>query len=197
MSESWDDYADDWDSNSDVIEYSKLAFNSLVKRLELSDKEVLDFGCGTGLLSEQIAKTASKVLAIDSSSKMIEVLENKNISNIQTLTCELSKETIKNNSQFDTKFDLIVASSVCAFLPDLETTLNDLKSLLKEDGLFIQWDWKTTTSAPDFGFDEEKLKTIYKNVGFEIRELNTEFSMNSEKGSMDVIMAIGQKPKTP
>ncbi|MCH8334286.1 MAG: class I SAM-dependent methyltransferase [Proteobacteria bacterium] len=38
------------------------------------------------------------------------------------------------------KFDLVVASSVCSFLPDYNSTLRDLSSALKPGGLFVQWE---------------------------------------------------------
>ena len=79
MSESWDEHADGWDTNQSVVEYSQLAFESLKSQCELSGLRVMDFGCGTGLLAEQIAKQASSVLAVDTSAKMIEVLNNKNM----------------------------------------------------------------------------------------------------------------------
>ncbi len=37
MSDGWDDYAQDWDVNPDVIQYSQLAFDSLSTHLNPSD----------------------------------------------------------------------------------------------------------------------------------------------------------------
>ncbi len=79
MSDSWDEYAEGWDSNPDVIKYSQLAFDSLSSHYDLSGLKVLDFGCGTGLLTEKIASIAASVLAVDTSSKMIKVLMNKRL----------------------------------------------------------------------------------------------------------------------
>lgn len=190
MSDSWDDYADGWDSNSDVIEYSKKAFDSLSKFTSLEGLNVLDFGCGTGQLTEKIARVASSVVAIDSSSKMIEVLKNKNIHNVNSLSCEISRNSINNNPIFEAGFDLIVASSVCAFVPDYEKTLSDLKLILKEGGTFIQWDWKRSNEKDDFGFTNEIITTAYSNVGLSLVRVSEEFSLTSEKGTMQVLMGI-------
>ncbi len=78
----WDDFATEWDINEDVRKYSEKAFHSWQLKvapavLELSDNRVLDFGCGTGLLSEKLAEICGQVVAIDSSPKMIEILNNK------------------------------------------------------------------------------------------------------------------------
>lgn len=195
MSDSWDDYADGWDSNSDVIAYSNKAFDSLCNFISLDGLDVLDFGCGTGLLTEKISHVASSVVAIDSSPKMIEVLKSKNIHNVNSLSCEISTELIQNDPVFESGFDLIVASSVCAFVPDYEKTLSDLKLLLKEGGLFIQWDWKRSKEGDDFGFTNEIITNeiitnVYSNVGLSLVRVSEEFSLSSEEGSMQVLMGI-------
>ena len=192
MSEGWDDYADEWDSNSDVIEYSKLAFDSLCTFQSLNDIKVLDFGCGTGLLTEKISPLASYVLAVDSSPKMIEILKTKNLPHVETLACEISQESIIENPDLQYGFDLIVASSVCAFVPDYKKTLTDLKSLLSPGGIFIQWDWKRSNEKEDFGFTSELIKSAYINAGFSPLRVSTEFSLKSEKGTMEVIMGIAK-----
>lgn len=190
MSDSWDDYADSWDSNADVIEYSNKAFESLCKFINLDGLNVLDFGCGTGQLTEKMAGVASSVVAIDSSPKMIEVLKNKSIHNVNSLSCEISRNSINDNPIFKSGFDLIVASSVCAFVSDYEKTLSELKLLLNEGGTFIQWDWKRSNEDEDFGFTTEIITNAYSNVGLSLVRVSEEFSLSSEKGTMQVLMGI-------
>lgn len=192
MSGSWDDYADGWDSNSDVIEYSNKAFDSLCEFISPEGLNILDFGCGTGQLTEKIARVASSVVAIDSSPKMIEVLENKDIRNVNSLSCVISSNSINESPIFESGFDLIVASSVCAFVLDYEKTLSDLKLLLKEGGIFIQWDWKRTIEDDDFGFTNEIIKNAYSNVGLSLVRVSEEFSITSDAGTMQVLMGIAR-----
>ena len=81
----------------------------------------VDFGCGTGLLTERMSPHASSIVALDSSNKMIAILNNKNLPNVTTVAEELSAELINKNASLNNRFDLIVASSVFAFLPDYES----------------------------------------------------------------------------
>ncbi len=196
MSDGWDEYADGWDSNSDVIEYSNKAFESLCEFINPEGLKVLDFGCGTGQLTEKIARVATSVVAIDSSAKMIEVLENKNIHNVNPLACEISSKLINENPIFEGGFDLIVASSVCAFVADYEKTLSDLKCALKEGGIFVQWDWKRGNKDDDFGFTNEIIEKAYLNVGLSPVRVAEAFSITSDSGTMQVLMGIAQNAST-
>lgn len=58
MSESWDDYADEWDDNGDDIRYSEEALRTLNGAYYPAGLDILDFGCGTGLLTEKLSPVA-------------------------------------------------------------------------------------------------------------------------------------------
>lgn len=193
MSDSWDDYAQGWDDNPDVIQYAQLAFDSLVKRYDVAGLTILDFGCGTGLLSEKLAEAGAQVVSVDPSTKMIEILANKKISQVQVLACEISPQTIAAEPLLSNDFDLVVASSVCTFLPDFRTTLASIASLLKPEGVFVQWDWMSSDANPNFGFDRQTLLQAYERAGLSLVDVAKGFTLTSNKGSMDVIMGIAQK----
>lgn len=48
---------------------------AFVKIINLEGKAFLDFGCGTSLLTERMAPQASRILALDSSERMISVFQ--------------------------------------------------------------------------------------------------------------------------
>lgn len=193
MSESWDEYAEGWDSNSDVVLYSRKAYDTLCEILNLEGIDILDFGCGTGLLTELLSPTANRILGLDSSEKMISVLENKHLGNVDTLTAELTEDTIKSNVALQSKFDLIVASSVCAFLPNYESTLRLLKTLLRPNGIFVQWDWLKTDGDSDFGFTEETVESAFVQAGLESLSITKAFSLESKEGAMQVLMCVAKQ----
>ena len=193
MSDEWDEYADGWDNNEDVISYSEKAFNSLLEAIDIQGLRVLDFGCGTGLLSEKLSPYAREIVALDTSEKMISILAKKCLPNVYTISGELTAGLISEQKIFSEKFDLIIASSVCSFLPDFESTLTLLKSLLEPGGIFIQWDWLATGNDRDFGLSEEEILSTYNNVGFKLLSLDKAFSLESSEGEMSVIMGMAKK----
>jgi len=192
MSENWDQYAEEWDSKEDVNFYSEKAYQTLLEAVAIESLNILDFGCGTGLLTEKMAPIANRILAVDSSEKMISVLNDKGLDNVSTLAVDLSEETIKANKLLQSKFDLIVASSVCAFLPDFEKSLRLLKTLLVPSGIFIQWDWKETEKYPGFGFTKNRIESAFINSGFHVLSIAEPFLFTSEDGEMKVIMGVAK-----
>ncbi|MBT5074961.1 MAG: class I SAM-dependent methyltransferase [Kordiimonadaceae bacterium] len=197
MSDDWDDYAGDWDANPGVIIYADHTFKTLTAQCDIAGLNVLDFGCGTGNLSQKMAETAKNIVALDTSSKMISILSAKHIDNITPFSMELSAQVIKDNAVFKEKFDLVTASSVFAFVDDFEETLRFLRGLLKPDGKLFQWDWHAKDGEDDFGFSKEQLEKAYVNAGFENIKITQPFSLEKADGSRKVIMCTSKCPITP
>jgi len=192
MSESWDDHADGWDSNEAVILYCQKAYEVLLNIVDLEGRKVLDFGCGTGLLTERISDQASSVVAIDPSGKMISVLTGKHLNNVRAINGELTQELIDNDEVLRSGFDIIVASSALAFVPDYQQTLKLLKQLLRKGGFLVQWDWLKEREEPGIGFSEELIELALEQAGFSKYSTSVPFSIESPNGSMKVVMGIAE-----
>ena len=193
MSNEWDEYAENWDVDPTVEEYAKNAFSELLKNININGLTVLDFGCGTGALTQLMSPIVKSIVAIDPSSEMIKHLDKKALHNVSSISDYLSKELVQNLPELENKFDLIVASSVCGFLPDYEAILSLLKSLIKEDGVFVQWDWLSNDDSSDMGLSEKRVKQAFVANGFVNTKVNSPFIMRSSKGNMPVLMAVGKK----
>ena len=79
---SWDEAATGWDTRADTRLYAERAFESWNRKIaplvsDLTESRVLDFGCGTGLLTEKLAPLCGHIVAVDTSAKMIDVLRSK------------------------------------------------------------------------------------------------------------------------
>jgi len=191
----WDNYADDWDSNEDVRIYAQRAFDSWEQKVaplypSLSECKVLDFGCGTGLLTEKLATRCGQIVAIDTSAKMIEALRSKltqlGSDNVVTSKVALNAESIRANPVLLDSFDLIVASSVCSFLPDYESTVRDLSSVMRLGAYFVQWDWMED-------MPKERVRNAFAAAGLVNHAVDHAFTMNADGESMPVVMGIGRK----
>ena len=195
----WDSCAADWDTQESVKLYAERAHQSLLSNdISVTGLRVLDFGCGTGLLTAKIAESADEVVALDASSKMVEKLQDKHIPNVRTLCEILSRSLAAEHCLLIRKFDLIVASSVCAFLPDFEESLAAMCSLLRPSGRIIQWDWLDEGgSNASFGLTKERIRAAYTNAGLHIQSISIPFSMDGDNGAapMQVVMVIASLSK--
>jgi len=180
MSENWDKHAENWDRQDGVQFYANQAFAALVDHVNVygtgwKNKRVLDFGCGTGLLTEKLAPLVGEVIAVDTSQKMIDVLHGKKIRNVTAICADITDLSVKS-AAWCSDFDLIVASSVCGFLPDYEAMVDVLSQLLSVTGYFVQWDWLAsgddgaglTVDRVSNAFTSANLKCIHIDRAFEI-----------------------------
>ncbi|WP_237057543.1 class I SAM-dependent DNA methyltransferase [Microbulbifer sediminum] len=188
---SWDSYAEGWDSNSDVITYSERAFRSLTETLDCKCARILDFGSGTGLLTERLSPLASSIVALDPSEKMLAVLDAKQLGNVTTIQSSLTRELVDESRQLQEGFDLIVASSALAFVPDYRDTIRLLAKLLNRNGRLVQWDWLKEDSGEDTGFTREGIAAAFRDAGLSHIQVTVPFSIGTGENQMDVVMGTG------
>ncbi|TAL66834.1 MAG: class I SAM-dependent methyltransferase [Bacteroidetes bacterium] len=117
----------------------KPTYTNIIKRTKryLNDSDiVLDLGCGTGLISLEIAGNVRMVHGVDISTKMIEVSNRKAIERkIQNIENVCS--TIFDNRYKIGSFDIIFAFYILHLLDEPQMVLNRIFELLKPNGFFI------------------------------------------------------------
>ena len=163
MKHDFNHKAETFDSPKNIF-LANLVCQAVEKQIDLlSDKEILDFGGGTGLLSLPLAKQAKFVTLVDISEKMLEQArlkaEQQDIKNIQFLEQDLLKNPLEK------EFDLIVVCRVLHHMPDLDAALSLFHQHLKEDGQLLLADF-TKTEANHHGFDLAELENKLAQFGF-------------------------------
>ena len=163
MKHDFNHKAETFDSPKNIF-LANLVCQAVEKQINvLLDKEILDFGGGTGLLTLPLAKQAKSVTLVDISEKMLEQArlkaEQQEIKNIQFLKQDLLKNPLKQ------EFDLIVVCRVLHHMPDLDATLSLFYQHLKEDGQLLIADF-TKIEANHHGFDLSELEKQLIEHGF-------------------------------
>ncbi len=120
------------------IKYIK---NNIIKNFKINSKifplknlNILDIGCGGGLLSEPICRLGAKVTAIDASLKNIEVAKyhaKKNKLNIKYMCSSPDELKIKK------KFDIVLNMEIVEHVEDVNLFLKKSSQLLKKNGLMF------------------------------------------------------------
>ena len=198
---TWDEHADGWDENAAVRAYSDGAYSSLLRLeeaglLKLDGARVLDFGCGTGLLTEKLSPLAEGVVALDTSIAMIQVLKNKvstlGLTNVEPIAKPLEGAMSANPSLFKTPFDLITCSSVCAFLEDYPATVRTLSQMLRPGGAFVQWDWELAPDSDEpFGLTRSQIEAALDAAGLTNCIVDVAFDVEFEGEHMRPLLGFG------
>ncbi len=109
-------------------------FNIKSKILPLKNIELLDIGCGGGLLSEPMCRLGAKVTAIDASQKNINVASfhsSKNKLKINYLCSSPENINLKK------KFDVVLNMEIVEHVEDLNLFLKKSSLLLKKNGIMF------------------------------------------------------------
>ena len=120
------------------IKYIK---ENIVKDLKIKNKQnplnginILDIGCGGGLLSEPMARLGGKVVGIDASYQNIKIAKHhlkKSKLNIKYLNT--SPEKFKTNQ----KFDVILNMEIVEHVEDINSFIKQSSKFLKKSGIMF------------------------------------------------------------
>ncbi len=131
-----------WNKISPVYDLFENVYNRKVYKgtgikvaefISMSDS-VLECACGTGAITEEIAKKAQKVLATDFAEGMLKRASKKcrKYSNVS-----FRREDITDIKCEDESFDKVVAGNVIHLLPEPEKALNELLRVVRPGGKVI------------------------------------------------------------
>ncbi|KDN28002.1 hypothetical protein VFDL14_24210 [Vibrio fortis] len=132
----WDKASKGYDKSEARFEYiHNMTRENAKKYLDISNV-VLDYGCGTGTKSCELASYVKEIHAIDISAEMIESARNKAASqNIENV--HFSQATIFDNEYEDESFDVIFAFNMLHTVENPSHVVQRIHELLKPDGLLI------------------------------------------------------------
>ncbi len=100
----------------------------------LNGFNILDIGCGGGLISEPMARLGAKVTGIDASEKNIHVAQSHaNKSNLQINYINTTPENLK---EFE-KFDVVLNLEIIEHVDNVDLYINSCHKLLKKGGLMF------------------------------------------------------------
>lgn len=196
MTENWDKHAGTWDRDERVHFYADSAFSSLITHVNIHDgawrsKRGLDFGCGTGLLTEKLAPLFGEIIAIDTSQNMIDVLRQKGMPNVTEICADIDDPAVRSAVPWPGGYDLVVASSVCGFLPNYEMTIDVLSQALKVSGYFVQWDWLSSEDEP--GMTMDIISEAFESAGLDNVHVGAAFSVVFDGKEMPVVMGVARR----
>lgn len=126
----YDEYGSRYDDERNSL------YHQVIREAELStilpyvkEKDVLEIGCGTGMILEKVRNLANSACGIDASEGMLVKAKNKGLN----VRCN-------NATSIDypsNSFDVIYSFKVLAHIPEIEKALSEMARLIRPEGRCI------------------------------------------------------------
>jgi predicted TPR repeat methyltransferase len=176
----FDKAAASWDQQAHRIKLAKDVADAITSHVPVAaDMDMMDFGCGTGLLTLQLQPLVHSVTGVDSSQGMIDKFTEKvtemQLRNVRAVVVDLDRGDHLTGS-----YDLIVSNMTLHHIRDIRTLFAQLHDVLAPSGCLAlaDLDLEDGQFHPDntgvfhFGFDRADLRRIFDESGFgDVRDL--------------------------
>ncbi len=200
----FDEKARTWDADPAKVERAQRVAEAIRGQIgSLADREVLEYGCGTGLLGFALQPHVAHLTLADTSRGMLQVLEEKiaacGARNVTSLALDLSVGPLP-----ELRFDLICTLMTLHHIPDTAAILARFHSLLRHGGALCIADLDLEDGSfhgPDFdghrGFDRGDLTPQMLEAGFRNIRFTTPCGVvrQTPEGSREfpVFLVVGEK----
>lgn len=170
----FDKVAAAWDQEPGRVKLANDVSKAITNAIKLdSNMDVLDFGCGTGLLTIQLQPLVRSITGIDGSQGMLDVLKAKiksqNLSNVKTRHVDFEKGDVLEGS-----YDVIVSSMTLHHIKETKPLLGQFYRMLAPSGHLCIADLdpddgqfhSNNDGVFHFGFNQTTLRHAFAEAGF-------------------------------
>lgn len=183
----FNDIAAEWDEDPKRVRMAQAVAAAMLDALALEGGEqALEFGCGTGLITLQLAPRLARVTAMDGSTEMLEVLRRK------MGKAELGNVILREGSVPgglpDARYDLVFSSMTLHHVEDTEGLLRALFERLNPGGRIALADLDAEDGSfhgckPGIahrGFDRGDFERLLSRAGFGSIRFSTACTVRKE-----------------
>jgi len=172
----FDEAAATWDDNPMRIALMRAVGETILREARpTNDMDVLDYGCGTGLVGLYLLPQVHSVTGADNSAGMLEVLRKKiedgGLDNMRTMRLDLEHDPVPAG-----RYHLVVSSMALHHIAGTEGVLGAFHQMLHPQGFLCIADLDTepgvfhtpdvAASVHHHGFDRAELKRRLAGIGF-------------------------------
>jgi ubiquinone/menaquinone biosynthesis C-methylase UbiE len=202
----FDKEAASWDERPYRVKLAKNIADAISRQIAVtSDMDVLDFGCGTGLLTIQLQPLVRSITGVDSSQGMLDILNTKiiklKLANVRAVLVDFDKgDTLAGN------YHLIVSNMTLHHVKDIELLFDRFYYVMAPSGYLCIADLdlddgrfhENNTGVFHFGFDRGTLRRTLAEAGFDnVQDMSAAEVMKPTVGGemrqFTVFLMTGQK----
>ncbi|KAJ3525832.1 hypothetical protein NMY22_g10410 [Coprinellus aureogranulatus] len=200
-----------------ALELARRTGNAILKSYAFDDEstEVMDFACGSGLLSQQLAPYAKSVVGVDISQGMVDLYnqhaQNQGLSPDEfRAVCVDILASPSSGDPFDgRRFDVVVCASAYHHFESIGDVTKALVSYLKPGGTLIVVDLIQPDDHVDLdelfpehnssivahrgGFKEEQVVQAFRDAGLDGVEFRPAVNVKKKGHSLRLFLAKGRR----
>jgi ubiquinone/menaquinone biosynthesis C-methylase UbiE len=173
----FDQAAATWDDNPSRIALMKAVGEAILREVQPTrEMDVLDYGCGTGLVGLFLLPQVGSVTGADNSAGMLDILRKKlqdgSLEKMRAVCLDLEHDSVPSE-----RYHLIVTSMALHHIADTGKVLRACYELLTPTGVLCIADLDTepgvfhpsdvADGVHHHGFDRGELKSVMARIGFE------------------------------
>lgn len=202
----FDKEAASWDENPVRVKLSNDIAHAISEQIALNpEMNIMDFGCGTGLLALRLRPFVRSVTGVDSSQGMLDKFNAKiaklKLDKVSALHIDLDKGDVLTGC-----YNLVLSNMTLHHIKEIEPLFAQFHNIIASDGYLCIADLdlddsqfhEDNTGVFHFGFDREALRKIFREAGFyDVRDIDAaevvKPSRNGEMGRFSIFLMIGRK----
>jgi len=179
---SFDQYAQQWDTEKRIRRAKIIADKMRTTFDRAFYNRGMEFGCGTGLISFNLADLFKESFLIDTSEGMIGILKDKRQTYGTNHLIPIKSDILKQEDLIHDNIDIVYSSMVLHHVDNTKDIMTRFYKLLKEKGELCivdidLEDGRFHSAYPEFeghnGFDHKELICIAESVGFKNIEITS------------------------
>ncbi len=172
--EGFDQKAASWDDDPVRVKLARDISHSILRDIPLTpDMDVMDFGCGTGLIALQLSPWVRSVVGYDSSRGMLDVFKKK-IFQQNRIGVEARFLDKEKNIGIIGQYHLIISSMTLHHVKDIKALLDQFYTALQPSGCLCIADLEVedgkfhdnNEGIFHYGFDKNILSGILRKAGY-------------------------------
>ncbi|MCK9595371.1 MAG: class I SAM-dependent methyltransferase [Candidatus Omnitrophica bacterium] len=193
--------AADWDSEPRRVKLAEDIIEAIKSEIPLNPQmDIMDFGCGTGLVGMSLRPAVRSLVCVDNSQGMLDVLKGKisrsGISRVTTRRADVSR-----GGELDGDYDCIVSAMALHHIENIAGLARRFYQVLRNGGYVCIADLDPDNgkfhedNAGVFhqGFEHDNLNSVFAQAGFADIRFRAAAEVEKPSGKYRVFLMVGSK----